>query len=249
VAGELQDKVALVTGAGQGSGEGIARELAQRGAAVALIGRTLSKLERVRREIESVGGRAIAVACDVGDSDQISSSVELVVAELGTVDILVNVAHHDVRAGQLLETTEEDMDANWRTGPLATLRFMRACHPHLKGGGVVVNTGSGAMYHPEGYGVYAAAKEGIAAITRAAAHEWGPDGIRAHLIVPLTISPAFEADMSDPDRRAAVLATIPLGRFSQPEDVGRIVAFLAGPEAVFITGQTLIIDGGRTSPR
>ena len=229
MAGELQDKVALVTGAGQGSGEGIARELAQRGAAVALIGRTLSKLERVRREIESVGGRAIAVACDVGDSDQISSSVELVVAELGTVDILVNVAHHDVRAGQLLETTEEDMDANWRTGPLATLRFMRACHPHLKGGGVVVNTGSGAMY--------------------AAAHDWGPDGIRAHLIVPLTISPAFEADMSDPDRRAAVLATIPLGRFSQPEDVGRIVAFLAGPEAVFITGQTLIIDGGRTSPR
>ena len=183
------------------------------------------------------------------DPDAIVQTVETVVDALGTVDILVNVAHHDVRAGRLLEMTEADVDANWRTGPLATLRFMRACHPHLRGGGVVVNTGSGAMYQPEGYGLYAAAKEGIGAITRAAAHEWGPDGIRAHLVVPLTVSPSFEADMSDPVRRAEVLATIPLGRFSQPDDVGRVVCFLAGPGAEFLTGQTLIVDGGRRSMR
>jgi NAD(P)-dependent dehydrogenase (short-subunit alcohol dehydrogenase family) len=121
---------------------------------------------------------------------------------------------------------------------------MRGCHPHLSGGGSIVNFGSGAQYAPEGYGVYAATKEAIQAITRAAAVEWGRDGIRANVIVPHVTSPSMEAALEDPERRARSLASIPLGRFGQPADIGRVAAFLAGPDAAFVTGQVLLVDGG-----
>ena len=182
--------------------------------------------------------------CDVGVADEIDATVERVVEQLGTIDVLVNAAHHNTRGGWLLEVADDDVDLLWRTGPLATLRFMRACHPHLAGGGSIVNFGSGAQYAPEGYGVYAATKDAIQAITRAAAVEWGRDGIRANLIVPHVTSPSMEAALADPARRARSLASIPIGRFGQPSDIGRVAAFLAGPDAAFVTGQTLLVDGG-----
>ena len=144
----------------------------------------------------------------------------------------------------LLDIDDDDVDLLWRTGPLATLRFMRACHPHLAGGGSIVNFGSGAQYAPEGYGVYAGTKDAIQAITRAAAVEWGGDGIRANVIVPHVTSPSMEAALVDPARRERSLASIPIGRFGQPADIGRVAAFLAGPDAAFVTGQTLLVDGG-----
>ena len=164
--------------------------------------------------------------------------------QFGRVDILVNAAHHNTRGGRLLDIDDDDVDLLWRTGPLATLRFMRACHPHLAGGGSIVNFGSGAQYAPEGYGVYAGTKDAIQAITRAAAVEWGGDGIRANVIVPHVTSPSMEVALSDPARRERSLASIPIGRFGQPTDIGRVAAFLAGPDAAFMTGQTLLVDGG-----
>jgi NAD(P)-dependent dehydrogenase (short-subunit alcohol dehydrogenase family) len=180
----------------------------------------------------------------VASADAITATVDAVVDRFGTVDILVNAAHHNTRDGRLLEVAEEDVDLLWRTGPLATLRFMRACHPHLVGDGSIVNFGSGSQYAPEGFGVYAGTKEAIQAITRAAAVEWGRDGIRANLLVPHVTSPSMQAALVDPERRARSLARIPLGRFGQPVDIGRAVAFLAGPDARFVTGQVLNVDGG-----
>jgi meso-butanediol dehydrogenase / (S,S)-butanediol dehydrogenase / diacetyl reductase len=244
VTGPLTRKVALVTGAGQGAGQGVAEALAEDGAKVAVVGRTRSKLETVVEGIESFGGHAVAVRCDVGSADEIDATIGEVVTQFGTIDILVNAAHHNTRGGALLDVDDEDVDLLWRTGPLATLRFMRACHPHLMGGGNIVNFGSGAQFAPEGYGVYAGTKDAIQAITRAAAVEWGRDGIRANLIVPHVTSPSMEAALTDPKRRARSLASIPIGRLGQRADIGRVAAFLAGPDAAFVTGQTLLVDGG-----
>jgi NAD(P)-dependent dehydrogenase (short-subunit alcohol dehydrogenase family) len=246
VTGPLTRRVALVTGAGQGAGQGVAEALAEDGASVAVVGRTVAKLESVVEAIVVAGGRAAAVQCDVESSDEIARAVDAAVGRFGGIDILVNAAHHTTRSGALLDVDEADVDQLWRTGPLATLRFMRACHPLLvaAGGGSIVNFGSGAQFAPEGYGVYAATKDAIQAITRAAAVEWGPDKIRANVIVPHLTSPSMEAALADPVRRERSLASIPLGRFGMPADIGRVAAFLAGPDAAFVTGQVILVDGG-----
>jgi meso-butanediol dehydrogenase / (S,S)-butanediol dehydrogenase / diacetyl reductase len=238
----LEGKIAMVTGAGQGAGRGVAEAFVEAGARVALLGRTPAKLTAVAAGCPP--GATIVVACDLGEPAQIDDAVDRVLAEYGTVDLLVNAAHHTVRHGALLEVSDDDIDLLWRTGPMASLRLMRRCHPHLREGGVIINFGSGAQFTPQNYGVYAATKDALAAITRTAAVEWGPDGIRAHLIVPHVVSPSMDADFA---RRGGVddlIARIPLRRLGRPTDVGAAAVFLAGPSASFITGQVLMVDGG-----
>jgi NAD(P)-dependent dehydrogenase (short-subunit alcohol dehydrogenase family) len=245
---QLEGRAALVTGAGQGVGRGIALALAAEGCAVAVAGRTGSKLRDVCGEIAGRGGAAVPVVCDVTHPEQIEACVEAVVERLGGLDVLVNNAQI-VPLGTLLEVSDEDVEAGWRSGPLATLRLMRACHPHLRGGGSIVNLGTGAALRPDpvGYGAYAAVKEAIRALTRAAAVEWGPDGIRVNAIVPLATSSAFEAwAESRPEESAAFLRSIPLGRCGDcEEDIGRAVVALVGPALRYLTGSTLMLDGGQ----
>jgi NAD(P)-dependent dehydrogenase (short-subunit alcohol dehydrogenase family) len=246
--GQLDGKKAIVTGAGQGVGRGIALALASEGCAVAVAGRTESKLLDVVKEIEERGGRAVAVQCDVGHADQIQRCVDVTLKELGGIDILVNNAQ-SVPLGKLLDVTDESFQAGFDTGPLASLRFMRACYPHLKGGGSVVNLGTGAALRPDpvGYGAYAAVKEATRTLTRAAAVEWGPDGIRVNAIIPLAMSPGMQFwEKINPEEAGAFLATVPLQRGGDCErDVGRAVAMLVGPDAGYITGSTLMLDGGQ----
>jgi meso-butanediol dehydrogenase/(S,S)-butanediol dehydrogenase/diacetyl reductase len=238
----LQGKVAIVTGAGQGAGRGVAQAFVTAGARVALLGRTAAKLEAVAEQCPD--GTALPVVCDVGFAEQIRAAVDQVVETFGGVQIVVNAAHHTVRSGSLLEVSDADADALWRTGPMASLRMMRTCHPYLKGDGLVINFGSGAQFTPQGYGVYAATKDALAAITRAAAVEWGPDGIRAHLIIPHVVSPSMLEDYRRTGRLDSALERIPVGRLGQPADIGAAAVFLASPAASFITGQTLMVDGG-----
>ena len=245
-AARLDGMVAIVTGSGQGAGRGVAEVLAADGAAVALVGRTRSKLDEVAAAVSAAGGRAHPITCDVGVREDIDAAIVETVDVLGRIDVLVNAAHHNVRDGALLEIDEADVELLWRTGPLATLRLMRGCHPHLARGGrgSIVNFGSGTQFAPQRYGVYAGAKDAIQALTRAAAVEWGGDGIRANLIVPLNESPSMRATISTPERRADSESRIPVGRFAEPADIGRAAAFLAGPDAAFVTGQVLMVDGG-----
>lgn len=247
--GILDGKVAIVTGAGQGVGEGVALALAAEGAAVVAAGRTVAKLESTVGEIAARGGRGLAVACNVRHAASIDACVEATVEAFGTVDILVNNAQ-EVPLGRLLDVTDKAFENGFTTGALAALRFMRACHPHLSGGGVIVNMGSGSALRtdPSGLGAYAACKEAIRALTRTAAVEWGPDGIRANVVVPLAMSPGM-AWWSEhvPEEFEAVRAEVPLGRIGDCEqDVGRAVVFLCGPDAGYITGSTLMVDGGQT---
>lgn len=244
----LGNKVAVVTGGGQGVGAGIALALAAEGAVVAVLGRTLATLEATCAEIHHRGGEAQAFVCDVTQADDIDAAVMEIVDEFGSIDILVNNAQI-VPLGRLLEINDEEYQEGMDSGPLATLRFMKACYPFLRGDGSIVNLASSAAIRSDsaGFGAYAAAKEAIRALSRAAACEWGEDNVRVNCIMPLAMSPAMNRWVeSGSDDVEAFLSTVPLGRVGDcEEDVGRVVVFLCGPDASYITGHTLPIDGGQ----
>ena len=247
--GKLDGKVAIVTGAGQGVGQGIAFALAAEGAAVAVTGRTASKLEDTCAEISNRGGRAIAIACNVKNSDDLARCVETTVAELGGIDILVNNAQ-EVPLGTLEQVTEAAFEAGFESGPMATFRLMKLCRPHLeKRGGSIVNLASTAAkrWDMAGYGAYAAVKEGIRAITRAAACEWAKDGIRTNVILPHATSPALAGWIeSNPEEAAAFQSTIPMRRIGDCEaDIGRFVAMLCSEDSAYVNGQSIALDGGQ----
>lgn len=244
----LDNKVAVVTGGGQGVGAGIALALAAEGAVVAVLGRTLATLEATCAEIHHRGGEAQAFVCDVTQADDIDAAVMEIVDEFGSIDILVNNAQI-VPLGRLLEINDDEYQEGMDSGPLATLRFMKACYPFLRGDGSIVNLASSAAIRSDsaGFGAYAAAKEAIRALSRAAACEWGEDNVRVNCIMPLAMSPAMNRWVeSGSDDVEAFLSTVPLGRVGDcEEDVGRVVVFLCGPDASYITGHTLPIDGGQ----
>ncbi|MBW2422927.1 MAG: SDR family oxidoreductase [Deltaproteobacteria bacterium] len=246
--GSLDGKVALITGAGQGVGEGIALALAAEGAAAAVAGRTLSKVEDTARQIEARGGRALPVGCDVKDPASLSQLVDTVVEAFGTIDILVNNAH-EVPLGPLHGVSDEVFTAGWESGPLATFRLMKLCHPHLKGGGSIVNLASTSAkrWDLSNYGCYAATKEAIRSLTKAAACEWGPDGIRTNVILPHAKSPGLATWIeTNPEEAAEFFSTIPMRRVGEcEEDIGAFVALLCSEGSRYVNGQSIAIDGGQ----
>jgi meso-butanediol dehydrogenase / (S,S)-butanediol dehydrogenase / diacetyl reductase len=245
---KLKGKVALVTGAGQGVGQGIAFALAQEGVAVAVTGRTLSKVEATAAEIVKRGGKARALECDVKDAASLQRSVEQTVKQLGGLNILVNNAQ-EVPLGPLLGVSDEGFTNGWDSGPLATFRLMKLSHPHLKGGGCIINLASPAAmrWDASNYGVYAAVKEAIRSLTRAAACEWAKDGIRTNAILPLANSPGMEWwTREHPQEAAAFIATVPMQRVGECEaDIGRFVVSLCSDDCRYINGQSIAVDGGQ----
>jgi len=243
--GKLAGKVAIVTGAGQGAGMGAALAMALDGASIVLFGRTVSKLDRVAEQIAERGAQAVSFGGDVTVEADLQASIDLALKRFGRLDILVNAAQSpEIRRAPLLEIEPSAVADLWNSGAAATLAFMRLAHPHMKraGGGSIVNFGSDAILMPMHYGVYAGVKAAIQAISRAAAQEWGPDKIRVNMVVPLVKSPAFEADSTDMDLMAKA---VPMGRVGDPElDIGRPIAFLASDDSSYITGSTLMLDGG-----
>jgi NAD(P)-dependent dehydrogenase (short-subunit alcohol dehydrogenase family) len=248
--GTLDGKVAIVTGAGQGVGEGIALALAKEGAAIVPAGRTESKVIATARKIEAAGGCALPLLCDVCKPADIAAAVAQTLAAFGGIDILINnaqIVHND-----LLDNLDDGQFTDvFDSGPLATFRFMKAVKPHMKarGGGSIVNlaTSGAVRWDAKGYGVYAAAKQAIRSLTRAAAHEWARDGIRVNTIAPIAMTPALEGWIAgDPVGSNAFLDSIPMGRIGDPEkDIGRAVVFLCGPDAGYVTALTMPLDGGQ----
>jgi len=244
----LDNKTALVTGAGQGVGQGIALALAAEGAAVAVTGRTLEKLEATCAIIEQRGGNALPVVCDVKSATSLQQCLEAVLARFGGLNILVNNAQ-EVPLGTLDQVTDESFTAGWESGPLATFRMMKLCRPHLKGDGCIVNLASaaGKRWDMSGYGAYAATKEAIRSLTRAAACEWGPEGIRSNVILPHAKSPGLNWWMeNNPEEAAEFIATIPQRRVGEcEEDIGRFVAVLCSGASGYVNGQSIALDGGQ----
>jgi len=249
----LDNKVALITGAGQGIGQGIAFSLASRGVRVIAVGRTLDKCEHTVKEIKRRFDQdAAALQCDISDLSALDQLVTEACTVYGRLDILVNNAV-STTVKPLLNVDVSEFEAGLRVGPVATLRLMQLAYPHLKAhsDGCIINLASTAAmrWDASNYGVYAAEKEAIRALTRAAACEWGPDGIRTNVILPHAKSPALAAwAQHRPEEAAAFEQSIPLRRIGEcEEDIGEFVALLCSAESRYVNGQSIAVDGGQAN--
>ena len=249
---DLSGKVALITGAGQGVGQGIALALAASGARVAVTGRTLAKLEATCALVAERGGEALAIEGNVKDAASLADMVAQTVSRFGGLDILVNNAQ-EVPNGKLMDVSDEAFLAGFESGPLASFRLMKLAHPHMvaRGGGVIVNLASsaGIRWDMSGYGAYGAVKQATRVLTRAAAAEWGRQGIRVLTIAPHAESPGLKWWVANnPEEAEAFFRTIPLGRIGQlEEDIGRAVAALCSADMAYLTGATIPLDGGQAN--
>ncbi|MCB2077333.1 MAG: SDR family oxidoreductase [Novosphingobium sp.] len=245
----LQGKVALITGAGQGVGLGIAQAFASEGASVVITGRDAQRLDDAIPLIEARGGTALACPGDAAKRENADRAVAMAVDAFGGLDILVNNAQARRSGVPIEEITEADMELALGSGPVATLLHMQAAFPHMKEkGGSIINFGSKMGLLPiPGMGTYAAAKEGIRGLTRAAAKEWGQYRIRVNVLNPASLSDSGKAYFKDrPDEFAKLCSDVALGHFGDAEqDIGAAAVFLASDDSRYMTGQTINVDGGQ----
>ena len=241
----LLDRIAIVTGAGQGIGRGIAKCLASAGSNVVAIDQMLDRAASVVAEIENSGRQAMALQADVSDAGDVQDMVRKAVARFGKIDILVNNAGRLV-VKRLVEQTEEEFDRVVDTNLKGVFLCCRFVLPEMiaRKRGAIVNIASIAAFHVTVPHVpYAASKAGVVALTRDLAYEVGRHGIRVNAIAPGPIDTPMARFGTDEQRQAAA-KNILLGRMGQPEDIGEAVVFLASDAASFITGATLPVSGG-----
>lgn len=245
----LEENVTIITGGGKGIGFGLAQAFAEAGSNLVITGRTLSRLESARQRLEAeYGVKVLPIVADGADESAIKDVVAQTIATFGKINTLVNNAQVSKSGLPLIEHTKEDLDLSIHSGLYAAFFYMRECHPYLKESkGSVINFASGAgLFGKLGQSSYAAAKEGIRGLSRVAAAEWGPDGIRVNVICPLAMTESLmEWRDNYPDLFAKTIQGIPLGRFADPkDDIGRVAVFLASEDAHYITGETITLQGG-----
>ena len=246
---ELNQKVAIITGAGQGIGKGIALHLAKRGVSVVCVGRRLEPVIETVNEVIAAGGAGFAMSCDVADRKQVKAVVDATVAKYGTVDVVINNAQSLPGVANVEDTTYEQMLMAWQSGTIGSLNMMQECFPYMKaqGEGRVINFASATgMFGYAGQLAYAANKESVRGLTKIAGKEWAQYNIMVNCILPGAESPASKVWAEKfPEKYAEIMATQPMKRFGDAEkDIGPIIAFLAGPDCCYYTGQCLLVDGG-----
>ncbi|MCX7843774.1 MAG: 3-oxoacyl-ACP reductase FabG [Candidatus Bipolaricaulota bacterium] len=242
----LEGKVALVTGAGRGIGRAIALALAKEGCDVVLVDLDEPAAQRVAREVETLGRRALPVKANVASLADVQRAVALTVEKFGRLDILVNNAGIIKRG-----TLEDHSDADWELVISVNLRgtyyFSREAAKIMKrqGWGRIINISSvaGKIGDITSAPSYGPSKAAVNALTKSLARELAPFGITVNAVAPHAIETEMTAEWSE-ERRRALIAQIPLGRMGKPEEVAAAVVFLASPEASFITGEILDVNGG-----
>jgi NAD(P)-dependent dehydrogenase (short-subunit alcohol dehydrogenase family) len=249
---DLSGKVAIVTGGGSGIGRQMAQGLAEAGASLVLCARKAERCEEAAGELERLGVRALGLGCDVRDPTQVEAVVRRTLDELGRVDVLVN------NAGTVWGAAPEDMPLEgWQkvvdVNLTGAFLFAQAAGRVMieRDGGSIVNIASTAGLHgapPEVVNtvVYHATKGGVIAFTRDLAWKWARHDIRVNAIAPGW----FPSDMSSfvlDAQGDELIRRIPLGRFGGPEDLKGVVVFLASPASAYVTGHTLVVDGGQSA--
>ncbi len=238
----LHDRRALITGAGSGIGAATARLFAEHGAQVALVGRTVARLEAVRDEIEAQGRRAVVLPADLGEVGAAAAVVERAARQLGGLDILVNnaaVYRAASIAGMGLDDWQEHFDVNLR----APFLLCQAAYPWLKdsGRGVVVNVLSTLATRPvPAVAAYSASKAALLSLTQTMALEWAGDGIRSVAVSPGVVDTPIHGGRD----LAEMAAMHPLGRVGTAAEVAAAIAFLASDASAWTTGSVLTVDGG-----
>jgi acetoacetyl-CoA reductase/3-oxoacyl-[acyl-carrier protein] reductase len=245
----LEGKLAVITGGANGIGKGCALRFAAEGASIALIDREADALTATRAELESLGVRVLTVEADCTDISQITDFVNRTIAMFGPIDILVNNVGQGARERKatFLESNEDVWRFVIEINLFTTMRFTKLIAPAMvaRGHGRIINMASeSALIGPVGSHDYAAAKAGIIGFTRSISREFAPHGVTVNAVCPGPIMTRALA-LSAGDEAKKAMASIPVGFVGEPEDVAATVTMLASAEGRFITGQTLLINGGR----
>ena len=245
----LEGNVTLITGGGKGIGFGLATEFAKESSDLVITGRTESRLLNAKERLENeYGVNVLPVVADGADEASVKMVVAKALERFGKIDTLVNNAQVSKSGLKLVEHSKEDFDLAIYSGLYAAFFYMRECYTALKASkGSVINFASGAgLFGKLGQASYAAAKEGIRGLSRVAAAEWGPDGIRVNVVCPLAMTESLQ-DWKEhyPELFEKTIQGIPLGRFGDPaDDIGRVCVFLASEDAHYVTGETITLQGG-----
>ena len=245
----LDGNTTIITGGGKGIGFGLAQAFAEEGSNLVLTGRTESRLLEAKQKLEAKYGiEVLPIVADGADEEAIRKVVAAAVEKFGKINTLVNNAQVSKSGLPLVEHTKEDLDLAIYSGLYAAFFYMRECFPYLKETkGSVINFASGAgLFGKLGQSSYAAAKEGIRGMSRVAAAEWGPDGVRVNVVCPLAMTESLRQWRDEyPELFEKTIQGIPLGRFADPkDDIGRVCVFLASEDAHFVTGETITLQGG-----
>jgi 3-oxoacyl-[acyl-carrier protein] reductase len=242
---QLENQIAVVTGAGRGIGRAIALKFAAEGADVVVVSRTAENSEKVAAEIRALGRKAWAFAVDVADSAAVNAAAGKILADCGKVDILVNNAGV-TRDGLLMRMSDADWDTvlntNLKGAFLVTKAFFRAFAKQRAGRIINISSVIGLIGNP-GQANYAASKAGLIGFTQSVARELAGRGVTVNAIAPGFIETDMTSELNG-ELKANILKQIPLGKFGSAEDIAEAALFLAGASARYMTGQVLTVDGG-----
>jgi acetoin reductase-like protein len=255
----LSNKIALVTGGGQGIGRAISLRLAEEGAHVAIADLNLEAAQSVAKEVERLGRKAYPLQVDVRDQEVVRESVNKVVEEFGTIDILVNNAGVGI-FNPIFDIDEKELDLQYEVNVKGLFFAMQAAAEHMvkKNSGKIVNLASQAGRRGEAMALsYCMSKAAVISMTQSAALALAPNKINVNAVAPGIVDTPFWVevdkkfakilDLPIGEHKRRAVESIPLGRIEQPEDVAKAVAFLASDDADYITGQTLNVDGGNVT--
>lgn len=250
--GRLQGKNVIITGCSGGLGKQTAIRFASEGARLAICARSLDRLQATAKQCAELGAEVLAMRVDLTDFEQMKEFVNAAAEKFGGIDVLVNNAVSITPPHPFLEHTLDELNLTMNSGFFATWHMMRLCYPYMKGRNAsIINFGSGAGdMGLEGYAAYASTKEAIRGLSRVAAREWGKDGIRVNIINPSAVTDNVKAgiEMLPDEQKQYVLDSLsvnPLRRPGDPyEDITPAILFFASDESRWVTGQTLMVEGG-----
>ncbi|MDQ6759954.1 MAG: SDR family oxidoreductase [Acidobacteriota bacterium] len=249
---QLKDKVAIVTGASRGIGKAIAEAFVREGATAVICGRKQERLDPVVAEFSAKGlsGRTVPRVCHIGKQEDIEQLVEATAREFGKIDILVNNAATNIAQGPAIEMDDGQFDKMVEVNLKSTFRLIRLVAPGMcdRGSGSIINIASIAGLRPQFHGLlYSMTKAALIMMTQSYAVELGPKGVRVNAIAPGLIQTVLsEYYWKDENKWAQAMKIQPIKHLGQPHEIGEVALLLASEQGSYLTGQTIVVDGGRT---